>query len=194
MIFLYSSSPAPYEPIIMAAAPGERRIVMQTPLESPDPEELVMLRRHFPDTQDSGLAYREDAFDADVIERLRTADLILITGGSPERLVECTVDTPALAALREAEARGAVIAGCSAGAVAIGAGMPERRLWGWLPGTLIAPHFGGYDIGPWRQEFPDCRIVGIPDGAMAVVGPDRTPEPVGTSELTILPPYCSERK
>jgi cyanophycinase-like exopeptidase len=156
---------------------------MQTALPDPSDAELAGLRSHFC-TQgvevvlsDSGLASRADAYRPAVADRLAAADLVLITGGSPELLCERTVATPALAALRKASESGAVIAGCSAGAIVLGAGMPigkgdDRRsiaLWGWLPRTVVVPHFGNFDTKPWVQAFPHCSMLGIPNDAMALV-------------------------
>ncbi len=185
-LFLYSTSPAPHEAAILARArrPNLAKplsaVVMQTALPEPNDAEIDGLRSHFC-TQgvdvlldDSGLATRQDAYRGSVTERLAAADLVLITGGSPQLLYERTVGTPALAALRAASASGAVIAGCSAGAVVIGAGMliDGRRaleLWGLLPRIVVAPHFGRFDIEPWVRAFAHCAVLGIPDGAMALV-------------------------
>ncbi len=156
---------------------------MQTALSDPSLAELDALRAHFCTKSvdvamdDSGLATRKDAYRPDVVRRLETADLILITGGSPERLYDCTVDTPALNALRVASDRGAVIAGCSAGAIVVGAGMPigtadnlrPGRFWALIERTVVAPHYGRYDIKRWLQAFPDCTVLGIPDDTMALV-------------------------
>jgi cyanophycinase-like exopeptidase len=57
------------------------------------------------------LHLREDAYLASVIDRLRSADLILLNGGSPERAHEVMTGTPALEAVRVASAAGAAIAG-----------------------------------------------------------------------------------
>jgi cyanophycinase len=153
---------------------------MQTALQEPNDAELDGLRSHFCTQgvevllRDSGLATREDAHRTSVADRLATADLVLITGGSPELLCERTIGTPALAALRAASESGAVIAGCSAGAAVIGAGMPigtgrPLGLWAWLPRTVVAPHFDRFDIEPWVDAFPHCTILGIPNDAMALV-------------------------
>ena len=156
---------------------------MQTALQEPNAAELDGLRSHFC-TQgvevllhDSGLVTRQDAYRESVSDRLAAADLVLVTGGSPERLCGRTIGTPALTALRAASESGAVIAGCSAGAVVTGAGMPigkgdHRRplpLWEWLPRTVVAPHFGLFDIEPWVQDFADCSVLGIPNDAMALI-------------------------
>lgn len=143
---------------------------------------------------DSGLDTREDAYRSSVVERIDNADLVLITGGSPLRLHDATGATPALAALRAAHDQGAVIAGCSAGAVVLGSGMVDgprgarktKSLWGWLPSTLVAPHFGNYDMDPWLDAFPDCNALGIPDGAMALVSQLREVEAVGAVPLKLV--------
>ncbi len=178
-LFLYSTSPAPHEQTILAACRRPTRAVaVLTALEAPDPSQLELLRGHFPvPLEDSGLASREDAYDPAVVSRLAAADLVLIGGGSPRRLVEATLGTPALDALRLAYDNGTVIAGCSAGAVVFGAGMldgTERLdLWDWLPDTLVAPHFGQYDLEPWRRAYPSCEVLGIRDDAMVRIDTDQ---------------------
>jgi len=80
---------------------------------------------------------------------LAAADLIYFSGGDPLAIVEILRDTPAWAAVEAAHARGAVYAGCSAGAMALGALVPNVRAlglemqagFGWLAGCLVLPHF-----------------------------------------------------
>jgi cyanophycinase-like exopeptidase len=192
-LFLYSTSPAPHEAAILARVRNPARplsaVVMQGALPEPSDADLAGLRSHFC-TQgvevvlsDSGLATRADAYRRSVADRLAAADLVLITGGSPELLGERTIGTPALVALRAASENGAVIAGCSAGAVVIGAGMVVGRrslgLWGWLPRTVVAPHFGLFDIEPWVDAFPNCTVLGIPNDAMALVSNGNEVETIG---------------
>lgn len=173
-------------------------VALQTPMD--EPSDLSGLEQHFCTKgievwlNDSGLHTREDAYRPAVIQRLAAADLVLITGGSPRRILEATSGTPALAALRSAHDEGAAIAGCSAGAAVLGAGMldgprDQRRvlpLWGWLPSTLIAPHFGQYSLDPWLDAFPSCTALGIPDGAMALVSQLREVQAVGSHPLTLV--------
>ncbi|MBM7785635.1 Type 1 glutamine amidotransferase-like domain-containing protein [Tenggerimyces flavus] len=200
-LFLYSTSPAPHEQTILGACRRPTRptraVALLAALEAPDAALLDGLRGHFPvPLDDSGLASRDDAYDKAVVSRLASADLVLIGGGSPLRLVEVTRGTPALAALRSAYDNGAVLAGCSAGAAVFGAGMlagaEPLALWGWLPNTVVAPHFGQYDIEPWRQAYPTCDILGIPDDAMAKVDGAETTS-LGPVDLTVLPPVEDKR-
>lgn len=190
-LFLYSTSPSPHETAILALARHRRSdpstplsaVVLQTALQEPSDAELDGLRSHFctqgidVSLRDSGLATRQDAYRQSVSDRVTAADLVLITGGSPQLLHERTIGTPALAALRAASEKGAVIAGCSAGAAVVGAGMVmgkeenrrSLRLWGWLSRTVVAPHFGLYDVEPWLEAFPQCAVLGIPNDTMALV-------------------------
>lgn len=198
-LFLYSTSPAPHEAAILARVRSPARplsaVVMQGALPEPSEADLAGLRSHFC-TQgvevvlsDSGLATRADAYRRSVADRLAAADLVLITGGSPELLCERTIGTPALAALRAASENGAVIAGCSAGAVVLGAGMVVGRrslgLWGWLPQIVVAPHFGLFDIEPWVDAFPNCTVLGIPNDAMALVSNGNEVETIGDRTLIL---------
>ena len=63
---------------------------------------------------------RASADDAAAAEAIAAADLIYFSGGKPGHLLEVLSGTAAGAALREAHARGAVVAGCSAGAMVMG--------------------------------------------------------------------------
>lgn len=209
-IFLYSTSPSPHESTILQAVRRGagctepiRAVALRTALEGPGQEDLAQLARHFAgdparpvDLRDSGLDTREDASDPAVITRLEQAELVLIGGGSPTRLLDLTRGTPALAALRSAHRRGAVLAGCSAGAIAVGAGLVEASViqpgWNWLSGRVVAPHFGRYDITPWRAAFPANPIIGIPDGAMVVVTGRDAIRSLGDPPMIILPPLAPE--
>ncbi len=181
-IFLYSTSPAPHESTILRAVRRDRRcdagpiraVALRAGLEQPDDADLAQLGRQFgrdPEfpvgLTDSGLGCRGDAADPAVISRLEQADLVLIGGGSPVRILELTRDTPALAALLVAIRRGTVVAGCSAGAIVLGA---------------------GHDIAPWRRAFPTAPILGIPDGAMAVITEPGGIDSVGEPVIKILTP------
>jgi peptidase E len=63
---------------------------------------------------------KADAGDRDLCERLTESDLIYLTGGNPTHLVEVLQGSPALAALRQSSAQGAIVGGSSAGAMALG--------------------------------------------------------------------------
>jgi cyanophycinase len=90
---------------------------------------------------------RTSANDDRYTPLLENADLIYFSGGDPGYLYETLKDTRAWNAARRAWSRGAVYAGCSAGAMILGSRMPSFRLggtqpgYGLLPVEFIVPHF-----------------------------------------------------
>jgi cyanophycinase len=107
-------------------------------------------------TDAANILVREDAFDERWLPLLERADLIYFSGGSPRHVVETFADSPAWEVLRARHAAGAVMAGCSAGAMAFGrVTLQPRRLWGagslpsdtWypalnlVPNVVVLPHF-----------------------------------------------------
>jgi cyanophycinase-like exopeptidase len=85
---------------------------------------------------------------------LAAADLVHVPGGDPDLVPTVLRGTPAWAAVLRAHARGACIAGASAGAMALG-----ERLWtSWgpidglalAPGIAVVPHFEPVRLRTWR--------------------------------------------
>jgi cyanophycinase-like exopeptidase len=99
------------------------------------------------------LINRADAQDPQVVAELGRADLYYFSGGNPEYVLEALRDTPAWAAIYAGYRHGAVLAGCSAGAMMLGSytlsvrsvmrGETPRWLpaLGVVPGVVIMPHF-----------------------------------------------------
>jgi cyanophycinase len=99
------------------------------------------------------LIKREDAEDENILSVLRQANIFYFSGGSPPYLVETLEGTSAWAIIQARLRQGAVIAGCSAGAIMLGeyrtnlrgviAGEPSRweRSMGIVPGLAVMPHF-----------------------------------------------------
>jgi cyanophycinase len=129
---------------------------------------------------------REDALDPRWLPGLQQADLIYFSGGNPRHLVETLIDTPAWEAIHARHAAGAVLAGCSAGAMAFGGlSLQPRRLWtvdgasraetwypalGLVPGVAVLPHFDR-----WMARMGDPTLkqlaASLPDG-VALIGVD----------------------
>jgi cyanophycinase len=113
---------------------------------------------------------------------LENADLIYFSGGNPGYLYETMKDTRAWNAAQRAWARGAVYAGCSAGAMILGKRVPGFRLmktqqgFGIFPAEYIIPHFDAFPA-VWRpmvlalqKQLKDGhRMVGI-DEDTALIG------------------------
>src|SRR5512138_2994082 len=90
---------------------------------------------------------RASADDPQYESTLENADLIYFSGGDPGYLYETMNDSCAWRAAQRAWTRGAIYAGCSAGAMILGKRMPSFRLagtqqgFGIVPAEFIVPHF-----------------------------------------------------
>ena len=60
-----------------------------------------------------------EGYDAAALQAIGEADLVYLSGGHPRHLIDVLHGSPLGDAIRAANARGAVVAGCSAGAMAI---------------------------------------------------------------------------
>jgi cyanophycinase len=91
---------------------------------------------------------RVDAERPDVVEEVRRASLIFFSGGSPRYLAETLDGTAFWRAVLDAIERGAVYAGCSAGAMVASRRPPLRRGVGarWMAGLDLVPNvrFGAH--------------------------------------------------
>lgn len=99
------------------------------------------------------LITRDDAHAPEIVASLEQADFYYFSGGNPEYLLGVLRDSPAWAVILSRHQAGAVIAGCSAGAMMLGGatirvremtqGQPPR----WVPaaavvpGVAVLPHF-----------------------------------------------------
>ena len=142
----------------------------------------------------------EEGFDAAGLQAIGEADLVYLSGGKPAHLREVLHLSPLGAALRMASERGAIIAGCSAGAMALTSRQPELRRgrapwplrWGTglglVAGAAVLPH---YDAWPEPmtalmalQAPRGVTVLGI-DEDTAVVGSDGTWLVHGRARVTV---------
>ena len=90
---------------------------------------------------------RASADDVQYESILEHADLIYFSGGDPGYLYSTMKDTCAWYAAQRAWSRGAIYAGCSAGAMILANRMPSFRLagtqegFGIVPAEFVVPHF-----------------------------------------------------
>ena len=120
---------------------------------------LSMGVRHFQelgaDVSPVRIVDRTSANDPQWEAPLESADLIYFSGGDPGYLHETMKDSLAWQAASRAWERGAIYAGCSAGAMILGRRMPSFRLsgtqdgFGIVPVTYIIPHFDAIP-GIWK--------------------------------------------
>ncbi len=143
---------------------------------------------------------RIGAADPGLVRVLARADLIYFSGGKPAHLLDVLDDSPAWQATQAAHARGAVLAGCSAGAMVLGGcqlgarrgKVPVPPRWqaalGVVPGIAVIPHY---------DRFPEplaalvalgapgeTRVLGI-DEDTALVGRDGRWQVQGRGRVTV---------
>jgi len=143
---------------------------------------------------------RAGADDPAAAQAVGEADLVYLSGGKPMYLLDALRGSAVGRAIDEAHARGAILAGCSAGAMVLAGNtfdfrirlMPWPLRWrpglGFVPGASVMPH---YDAWP----EPLCVLValqaprgsimlGIDEGT-AVVGRDGLWQVHGRSRVTV---------
>ena len=123
---------------------------------------------------------REDAMREDLAAEINDSALIYISGGDPSYLAESLRGTPVWDAIERNWRAGSALAGCSAGAMALAADIPNFR-------KQSAPGTPGLNILPTVRTIPHYnKFFGwIPDSAAKLMV--RAPEGVsviGVDELT----------
>lgn len=143
---------------------------------------------------------RADAFDAAGVQAIGEADLVYLSGGKPGHLLRVLDGTPLGTALCEAHQRGAVLVGCSAGAMVLAGRQFDfrRRMLPWplrwrnglglVANAAVIPH---YDA--WPEPLTALMALQAPRGSVvlgidedtAVVGRDGAWQVHGRSRVTI---------
>ena len=142
---------------------------------------------------------RADADDPASAQAAGEADLVYFSGGKPDHLLAALDGSALWTAVRAAWERGAVLAGCSAGAMVLGGHQVEisRKIrfpvhWapslGIVPSVAVLPH---YDRFP--ETFAALFAMGAPHGTLvlgidedtALVGQDGGWQVHGRSRVTV---------
>ncbi len=137
------------------------------------------------------------ANDPDLAGRIARAGLIHFPGGDPDLIPTLLRDTPAWAAVQTALAAGAVLAGASAGAMAMGSwtwtpggGIPGLDV---VPGIIVVPHADARswvaNLHRFGSDAPaePLHILGLAERT-GVIGPPSGPwQVVGPGEARWLP-------
>jgi cyanophycinase len=199
----------PVDRALLAATGRARpRVVVLPTASAPDGDEVFarwgrMGRDHFHalGAQVESLPVRErvDAAEPAYAQAVADADLVYLSGGKPDHLYEVLVDSPLLEAMRAAWSRGAILAGCSAGAMVLaghrmsfGSRVPMPSRWraglDFVPATAVAPH---YDRWPETMLVPmvllappGTVVLGI-DEETSLVGRDGTWQVHGPGRVTV---------
>ncbi len=143
---------------------------------------------------------RSDADDAAAAQAVGEADLIYLSGGKPGYLLKVLAGSAVGQALIAAHERGAVLAGCSAGAMALSGHVFDLRArmlpfpvrWhpalGFAPCTSVVPH---YDAWPEPMsalvalQAPRGSVVLGIDEETAVIGRDGSWQVFGAARVTV---------
>lgn len=143
---------------------------------------------------------RREAEDAGNAQAIGEADLIYLSGGKPGYLSSTLVGSAVGVALAEAHRRGAIVAGCSAGAMVLTDRhfdlRRKRLIWpvrwragfGFLAGTAVIPH---YDA--WPEAISALLVFQAPRGGTvlgideetALIGRDGTWQVQGRGRATL---------
>ena len=120
---------------------------------------------------------REDAMRQDLADQIDGAGLIYLSGGDPHYLAETLINTPVYEAIIRNWQAGSSLAGCSAGAMAMGPEIPHfRKLkeigspgFGLVPHIRTIPHYNKF-----FKWIPDAAVqifLKAPEG-IQIVGID----------------------
>lgn len=142
-------------------------------------------RRLGADVQSLPIIDRASADDSQFEPALESADLIYFSGGNPNYLYQTMNGSRAWQSAQKAWARGAAYAGCSAGAMILGARMPDfrragfgtRQAFGLVPAAFILPHFDAMPV--IRQPFLFALRRQLADGD-TLLGVDEETALIGT--------------
>jgi len=132
--------------------------------------------------------------EADFGPALARAELLVLPGGSPSRLLEALA--PHEAAIRAANQRGTAISGASAGAMVLcrwtvlpDAGMRVAPGLGLVPVDLVLVHYRGSRswLDAALAQLPaDPVVLGLPERSGALVRPDGAWTSAGVGPVTRL--------
>lgn len=185
------------------AEPVKRVVVLPTAAgQEPDHEKwsrmgVVHFERLQAEVRPVLVITREDAERDDLAEQVAWANLVYLSGGSPVYLLSTLEGTKVWAAMREVWARGGVIAGCSAGAMALAGAVRARRELplelrpglGMVPGTIVVPHFDRMSserLAAYVQHLPhDLMLIGVDEHTAAVGGP-RSWSVMGSGRVVVV--------
>ncbi|MBI4497969.1 MAG: Type 1 glutamine amidotransferase-like domain-containing protein [Chloroflexi bacterium] len=126
---------------------------------------------------------RADAARDDLAAQIAWANFVYLSGGSPGYLVSTLEGTRVWEAMRAVWEAGGVIAGCSAGAMALASAVRTRRDppldfrpgLGLVPRVTVIPHFDRIPpqrLASYLEHLPrDLILLGIDEHTAAVGGP-----------------------
>src|SRR5579883_2812175 len=172
---------APIQPVdkkLLTHAGGEPYVVVLPTASAPDgegvPERWTRMR-----VEPIMLLDRADAENPAIVEAIAQANFVYFSGGKPRYLLETLEGTAAWRTILNIYNSGGVIAGCSAGAMVMGAALVDfPKFWHTIPALNLAP---GLLIIPHFDEIPQIMLASLKhtDGEITAVGVDGSTALVG---------------
>lgn len=196
---------------VFSLAPKNNTEIAVIATASAIPEELLPAYRsvfkRLGATKIYGLDIRErdQAAEKSIVDKIRRCGVIFFTGGDQLRLTNVLGGSPVLKAIRERHADGAVVAGTSAGAVALSATMIYNGVaadalrkgavkmasgFGFVEDVIIDSHF--LERGRFTRLMeagatnPEQLGVGLGEDAAVIVHPHRVLEAIGPGHVIIV--------
>ena len=189
---------------------GGRRVAILPTASAPDGPEVferwaAMGEAHFralgAQVEVVAARTRADCLDPDIVRQIASVDLVYFSGGKPDYLLAALTQTPAWEAVLALLQRGGVVAGCSAGAMILGAFIPAFRLrqlpgrdalwmpgFGLVPQAIVIPHFNEIPrsiVRAWLALRPSgTRAFGV-DAGTALVGRPGAWRVLGEGSVTL---------
>ena len=181
-----------------AAREGRAPVVVCLPTAAGTEGEEVVARwmsagiEHFRSLDADALALRVidrgTADEPELADVIGGADLVYLSGGKPPHLMASLRDTPAWTGILRVLARGGVVAGCSAGAMIMGAHIPSfpnmasrEPGFGLVPDAIVLPHFDEF-----FGRFGRLATLGAPAGSYLLGVDGMTGLCVGTDGWRVL--------
>jgi cyanophycinase-like exopeptidase len=187
---------------IIAKMPPDNRRVAFLPTASQSPEYATHLGAYLKtidpalETENVPVYRPRDARRGKNLDRISSAGLIYIGGGVTNHIVATMRGTPAIEAIGNALARGAVLAAIGAGAAALGVATRDmERTGAHVPGLGIIPDsvidtgFNPSDDTMLRRlmSVPEARVgFGIPVTTALAIAPDRSGEIIGAGKIAVV--------
>ncbi len=173
--------------MVAAAAPGQAYVV-PTAAARGGPEEAVAhatgwFRKLGLELVALPVLKRSDAMKESLVENARRGGFFYLVGGDPGLVAQVLRGSPVWRAMFEAWRDGAVLAGSSAGAMALCSRTLVRASWpnrfnrrpadalGVLPGTAVLPHFDTFGhkwIESAGEAAPELTLLGVDERSAAV--------------------------
>ena len=176
---------AEFETSLLNAGPSKRYVQIATAAGRESADRLEFWRLRGRDQADRigaeqiflPVFTRQDAMREDLAAEIDGAGLIYLSGGDPHYLARTLIDTPVYEAIIRNWQNGSSLAGCSAGAMAMGPDIPNfRRMkeegekgFGLLPSIRTIPHYNKFF--KWIPDAAAQLFLKAPNG-VCVVGID----------------------